>query len=290
MKIVRIYGGLGNQMFQYAFGLKLQHLYPMEKVLYDLKDFRGYHLRNNELDYVFGIRLPQPSFFQLCKITFPFSENAFPGNHLNRFRRERKNEVYDKEEFKYCEDVLTLPGDRYYIGYWINEGYFSDIKEKVINAFSFRRPLCKEATVFFNQIQSTNSVSIHVRRGDYLEHELFRGICEQEYYEKAINYIKKHVSNPHFFIFSNDISWCKKNIIKYTDGCCTTVELNDSANNYLDMQLMSYCKHNIIAHSTFSWWAAWLNRNKEKIVVAPYRWINKDTSYKPQLKDWILID
>lgn len=290
MKIVRVNGGLGNQMFQYAFGLKLQHLHPTEKILFDLKDFRGYHLHNYELDHVFGLKLQRPSFGQLCSITFPFSENAFPGNHLYRFRKVRKNEVYDKEEFKYCEELLNLPGDRYYIGYWINEGYFADIKDQVLEAFTFRRPLGEKAKAYLAQIQSANSVGIHVRRGDFLLHKIFQGICERDYYEKAIGYVKEHVSSPHFFIFSNDIQWCKENIAEYTGGNYTTVEINDSANNYLDMQLMSCCKHNIIAHSTFSWWAAWLNRNEEKIVVAPFRWINKDTDYKPQLKDWILIE
>lgn len=290
MKIVRINGGLGNQMFQYAFGLKLQHLHPTEKVLFDLKDFRGYHIQKYELDYVFGLQLQQPSFFQLCRLTFPFSENAFPGNHLNRFKKPSKHEVYDKEEFKYCEDLLNLSGDKYYQGYWINEDYFSDIREKVHDAFTFRRVLGEKAEGYLKQIQQSNSVSIHVRRGDYLQHKMFQGICGVDYYEKAIAYIKEYVEKPHFFIFSNDIPWCKEKIAKFTDGHYTAVELNDPVNNYLDMQLMSCCKHNIIAHSTFSWWGAWLNRNENKIVVAPYCWINKDTPYKPQLKDWILID
>lgn len=289
MKIIRINGGLGNQMFQYAFGLKLQYLHPDENVLFDLKDFRGYN-RSYELEYVFGLKLPQPSFFQLCRLTFPFSENAFPGNHLYRFRKKYKTEVYDEQEFRYCEEILNLPGDHYYMGYWANEGYFSDIRDKILDAFTFRRPLCQKSNEYLEQIKHSNSVSIHVRRGDYLRIKLFQGICELDYYEKAINYIKNNVENPHFFIFSNDIQWCKENILNCTDGHYTTVELNDPLNNYVDMQLMSCCKHNIIAHSTFSWWAAWLNRHPEKIVVAPYRWVNRSTPYKPQLKDWILID
>lgn len=122
-------------------------------------------------------------------------------------------------------------------------------------------------------------------------YDAYKGICDNEYYDKAIAYIKEHVENPHFFIFSNDIQYCRENL----GGLMlqsTFVENNDPQNSWVDMQLMSCCKHNVIAHSSFSWWAAWLNRNPNKIVVAPKRWVNSPDikDKRPQLADWIQIE
>jgi hypothetical protein len=125
-----------------------------------------------------------------------------------------------------------------------------------------------------NKILSTNSVSIHIRCGDYLSPKyisIYGGICTIEYYKRAISYILQTVDNPVFFIFSDDIEWTKDNI---TINNAIFVSNNKGINSFLDMYLMSICKHNIIANSSFSWWGAYLNKNKNKKVIMPNRWFN----------------
>ena len=124
-------------------------------------------------------------------------------------------------------------------------------------------------------ILAVNSVSIHVRRGDYLTNPVTfqtHGLCDIDYYKKAIDEILDLVDKPHFFIFSDDQSWAKSNIIF---GAPTDYVMhNNSLKNYEDLRLMSYCRHHIIANSSFSWWGAWLGNNPEKIVIAPKKWFN----------------
>lgn len=294
MKIVNITGGLGNQMLQYAFACKLKHLFPSEKILLDLTNFKGYEWHSYELDYVFDVKIPVASSLQVCRFTIPFSANTNFGSTLNKyFGRFFIRDIYEeknKDYFLFNPAPFAITKSCYYSGYWFNEGYFSDIKDEILNVFSFKRPLNSYSLNLKKQIESTNSVSIHVRRGNYLLFDEYKNICERPYYEKAIKYMKEHVNNPHFFVFSNDIQWCQENLGDLMDNY-TFSENNDPQNNYIDMQLMSCCKHNIIAHSSFSWWGAWLNNNEGKIVVAPYKWKNSEKVMgKPQLDSWILID
>lgn len=291
MRIVRVIGGLGNQMFQYAFACKLKKLYPRERVLLDLTHFKGYDVRSFELDYIFNLSIPTAKFRELILVTSPFSINTTMGQFASSFVRWKK-EYYEKEEFKfgYDQQSLMVPGSCYYVGYWFSHHYFEDIQNDIRREFDFKRPLDGENSILKNKIDDCNSVSIHVRRGDYLLYDKYKNICEIDYYKNAINYIKEKVGNPHFFIFSNDIDWCREKLLQYLENYSFSIN-NDVQNNYIDMQLMACCKHNIIAHSSFSWWAAWLNSNPDKIVVAPSKWINSTAPIgKPQLDDWVLID
>lgn len=293
MKIVKINGGLGNQMFQYAFACKLRHLFPNEKLLIDIKSFQGNTERNYELNYVFNVDIPVATAMDICHFTLPFSSNSKWGSRIHsRLGKFFNRNIYVENKinyFKFYQEPLNIKSSCYYDGVWFNEGYFGDIKEKIKEVFTFKRPLNSFYKNIKKSIEESNSVSIHVRRGDYLLYDAYKGICDREYFEKAIIYIKENIENPHFFIFSNDILWCKNNLEPLMDSY-TFVDNNDPQNNYLDMQFMSYCKHNIISHSSFSWWAAWLNNNSNKKVIAPYLWVNsKIIKNKPQLKNWILI-
>jgi len=292
MKIIRIHGGLGNQMFQYALAIKLKHLFPNEKVLIDLIQFKGYPWNPYELDKVFARTIPIASFSEVAELAPPFSEYTRCGKYANiiynklfgnrlRIERERKPFLFD-------ESVLNKDGNCYYDGYWCNQGYFADIRPQILDVFTFKLPLSEQNVRLKTEIENCNSVSIHVRRGDYLLYDEYKNICEKPYYINAIKYINEKVENPHFFVFSNDIQWCKDNLSDIMDNY-TFSDNHEPKNNYADMQLMSCCKHNIIAHSTFSWWAAWLNQNSEKIVVAPDIWNNNYKDAKPQLDEWILI-
>lgn len=293
MKIVRIKGGLGNQMFQYAFASKLKYLYPQEKILLDLTQFRGYKWHPYELKRVFDVDIPVASFLELSKLSYPFSSNTRIGRLLNGLL----SRVSNKEKFEYSEksasfdkNALRNNGNCYYNGYWLSSQYFDDLRPQLLQSFSFKPVLSDNNSQLKEYIGSCMSVSIHVRRGNYLLFDEYKDICEKPYYANAIKYIRGNVNNPHFFIFSNDIQWCKENLMDLMENY-TFVDNNNPLNNYVDLQLMSCCKHNVIAHSTFSWWAAWLNQNPQKIVVAPRKWNNKYAeSEGPQMAEWVLLD
>lgn len=289
MKIVNIKGGLGNQMLQYALAYKLKKLHPSEEVLIDLTSFKGYKWHVYELKYVFDVDIPVASFGKLLKVTCPFSLNTRLGGYMraiyNRLHLNKREYVEDGHS-GYDEEVFKIKGDCYYDGYWTNQKYFVDIREDILNIFSFRRQIDEKNQTLLNDIKSTNSVSIHVRRGNYLLFDKYKGICEIDYYQRAIDYINTNVVNPHFFVFSNDMDWCKENLTDMLKNY-TFVGNNSGMSNYIDLQLMSNCKHNIIANSTFSWWGAWLNQNEGRIVVSPKKWLNLEMKDTPLLDEWI---
>lgn len=254
MIIIKFSGGLGNQMFQYALYKTFEKL--NKKVKANTLFFNNKSLHNGyELDKVFKI-----------DINYASEEEAFKGIISNYV--EESTDKY----FSFDKNILNLENG-YLKGYWQNENYFKCNRELLLNVFDFRVNDTKNM-IMLKEIQSSESVSIHVRRGDYLDfNDLFIGVASLEYYKDAINKIKNKVKKPKFFIFSDDFDWVKQNLELENS---IFVDLNRANNSYKDMYLMSQCKHNIIANSTFSWWGAWLNRNANQIVIRPTRFWNKN--------------
>ncbi len=282
--IVHIYGGLGNQMFQYAF---FEHLKNKKLDTYINTDCfknnkeKEKHVQNFLLTETFlNINTTPVSdlisrvfysnrywwkFFRILrKITFQRSKTL---NAFNIINKSNINKEMKQSKFHYRD-------------YWDEMSYIEEIEDIIKDAFVFNTINLEEKNKeCLKNIKNTNAVSIHVRRGDYLilsEH--FGGICTEQYYNKAISLIKKKVANPYFYIFSNDIDWCKTFFINLKDK--TFIDWNTEKNSYLDMFLMSNCNHNIIANSTFSWWGAFLNPHQNKLVVLPKQMTNKKTSNK----------
>lgn len=280
MKVVKILGGLGNQMFQYAFYLALANKFNSVKI--DVSDFKNYELHNGlELENVFGIKLQKASRF-IIQLLDP-SYRAWSYRKLRRLLNLKNTLVVEQNFFSFDKDILNDPKSRIYWGYWQSSQYFEHITDKVRECFSFKKPLTGKNKDTMEMITASESVSIHIRRGDYVGHDLLGGICDLDYYKEAISIIENRVSNPNFFIFSNDIEWCEEHLnIKEAHY----ISWNKSNDSYIDMQLMSLCKHNIIANSSFSWWGAWLNTNKNKMVVSPKKWTN-DSANTLALKEWI---
>jgi Glycosyl transferase family 11 len=163
-------------------------------------------------------------------------------------------------------------------GYWQSEKYFIDCSKLIRKDFTFKNELDSYNLKLKSKIDKTNSVSIHIRRGDYVNNlntNATHGLCSIDYYIKAVNYITERIESPYFFVFSDDIEWAKKNIM--LNFPCQFISHNIGSKSYLDMQLMSLCKHNVIANSSFSWWGAWLNSNDNKIVIAPRKWFAVNT-------------
>ena len=263
MITVKLIGGLGNQMFQYAIG---RHLAEKNRTALSLdistllkRDAINYTPRNFELN-VFNVKYSK-------LINKPSS------SYFNKAYNKLFTSTINEKGYNYDNQVLSNKGNIYLNGFWQTEQYFIDIEEIIRKDFTFKATPNSININHIKNINAVNSVSIHFRRGDYITNSSavdFHGICEPEYYQNAINEIKNKVTNPHFFIFSDDVEWVQENFI--IDNA-TIISNNTASDAFEDMRLMAACKHNIIANSSFSWWAAWLNNNPDKIVIAPKRWL-----------------
>jgi hypothetical protein len=177
-----------------------------------------------------------------------------------------------QEGFQFDPTVFKLPKNVYLKGYWQTEKYFADIRNILLQDFSLKREINPNCQQFIQKITNCNSVSLHIRRGDYAENQnlnRIHGLCSLDYYQTSVNYLKKQIKEPHFFLFSDDPEWVKENLAIEDQ---TTIVSGNNFADYEDLFLMSLCQHNIIANSSFSWWAAWLNRNSDKIVCTPKQW------------------
>lgn len=157
--------------------------------------------------------------------------------------------------------------------YYQNEKYFIDIADEIKKEFVLKNDFSAKAKEYLQRIENSNSVSLHIRRGDYVANKkinAYHGVCGLDYYNEAMKIIKEKINNPIFFVFSDDIHWAEENLkgTEFVFVSCPEIE------DVEELILMSKCKHNIIANSSFSWWGAWLNKNPEKIVIAPKRWFN----------------
>ncbi len=292
MIVLNLVGGLGNQMFQYAFGRSLAERYGRELKLdlYDLENADVYSRRRLGLQ-VFNTRLDVASkedvrpFRRWMRTRF--------GRRLQsaawRFLGLRKRNVVMEGEFS--EDVLASGEGLYLVGYWQSEKYFRENEDVIRREFTLKEEHDVTDFDIARQIRDCISVAVHVRRGDYVTHEAANrllGTCTPEYYAATVEYISGKVGNPHFFVFSDDIGWAKENI--RLDHPVTWVS-DGRLKDYEEMVLMSLCKHAIVANSSFSWWGAWLNRNPEKIVIAPKRWFSDPDKNGEDLvpKTWVRI-
>ena len=204
----------------------------------------------------------------------------------------RKPELYEKQLFNFDSDVLKATANAYLTGYWQSYKFFESIRSALLNDFEFSETPAKIQYEFIDKIHQQNSVSVHIRRGDYVsnpEYTKIHGVCSTDYYHRAIEYICSKVENPAFYFFSDDMDWVKKNITVNND--CVYVTGTPAGKDFYEMYLMSICKHNIIANSSFSWWGAWLNKNTEKIVIAPKLWMADPTIDTTDLipANWIRI-
>ncbi len=197
--------------------------------------------------------------------------------------------VEESENYDFDEKHLkTSKGIRFFYGGWHSEKYFCSNREQVLETFKLKVEDAVNLN-YLEEIKNTESVAIHVRRGDYMKgvhFEMFGSVCTKEYFEEAINKLNKEVENPHFFVFSNDLKWVQEN---FKMDKCTLVDCNKAKDSWKDMYLISNCKHNINSNSTFSWWGAWFNKNENKIVIVPKYFINNLDTKDFYPEKWIKI-
>lgn len=290
MRIVNILGGLGNQMFQYAFYTALKQKFPDETVLVDLHCFNGYHKhRGFELDKVFNISFQQASLRQITRIAYPYP-NYQSWRIGSRLLPVRKTMLKEKPNFSFEPTALTRTMDTYYDGYWQHEEYFNDIRPEILKLFIFPHIEDVRNKHIADLIASTNSCSVHIRRGDYLKDPLRKGTTGDDFVLKAIAEMKIRKQPEQWFVFSDDIDWCRQHLSHVLNDSRTHyIDWNTGVNSIRDMHLMSLCQHNIIANSSFSWWSAWLNQHADKCVIGPANWMNVPNVASPIPQHWISI-
>lgn len=289
MKIVNILGGLGNQMFEYAMYLALKQAHPEEDIKVCTRSFGGYGLHNGlEINRIFGVEMPEATLAELTRLAYPFFNYKTWQivHHCFPWRRSMTRGDFDVP-FDYSQ--VTRPGSAYYDGYWQNENNFSSIRSVILDAYTFPAITDEKNSILAARLAGVNSVACHVRRGDYLKAPNLC-VCTEGYYQRAIQFVKRSKSPELFCIFSDDIAWCRENLEElFGDAEVVFVDWNKGENSFRDMQLMSLCRHNIIANSSFSWWGAWLNNHADKFVIAPQRWLNTQIDNDPIPNSWIRI-
>lgn len=293
MIVVKLIGGLGNQMFQYAAGraLALRHGTDLFLDLSALeRDPAGaYTRRHFELD----------AFQVKAKPADPGLLAQFPQNGSRLLRKFQglfpslfSKLIFNESQSGFQKAFSSLPATTYLNGYWQDETYFSSIRETLLQDFQLKQ----ESPGFKRQlgiISSVKAVSLHIRRGDYAslpQANKFHGLLSLQYYESAVKQMQAKDENVKFFIFSDDLDWCKKSLAFIPDPIFVDGK-SEGLSAQEELILMSRCRHNIIANSSFSWWAAWLNTHADKTVIAPAQWFSKDQKQPDSLipQNWIKI-
>ncbi len=285
MIIAKIIGGLGNQMFQYAMARRLAYINNTELKL-DLSGFDKYKLHDYSLCH-YNIIETKATKEEIDK----YKNNKSPINRVKYLLGLQKNNIVEKY-FNFDPRILKLKDNIYLSGYWQSEKYFVDIKHIILKEFTVKSKIDKINIKIAERIKEQNSVSVHIRRMDYITDNAnveYHGIYSLDYYYKTCMEIARKISNPIFYIFSDDPGWCKENI--KLDHSMVIINHNDRIKNYQDLWLMILCKHNIITNSTFGWWGAWLNKNKDKIIYAPEKWLNVKNINQSDIipNNWIKI-
>ena len=264
MIVVQLIGGLGNQLFQYAFAKNLAARSGVPFKL-DITPFEAYKLHAYSLD---ALNIS-------AEIATPSEINRAKGSRILRLLG-RAPWVHEKV-FSFDEKHLAPVRRAYVVGYWQSEKYFKDIASSLRGEFTLKKSLSTADEQVLEKIKSNLAVAVHIRRADYVNnaHTLqVHGVCSPEYYQQALNILAAKVPNMHLFVFSDDPAWAEQNL--QWSYPVTFVKHNKADRNYADLFLMSQCQHFVIANSTFSWWAAWLGNYPRKTTIAPQQWFRDE--------------
>ncbi|MEN0045800.1 MAG: alpha-1,2-fucosyltransferase [Bacteroidota bacterium] len=292
MIVIRLKGGMGNQMFQYAAGRGIAERIGTNLYL-DLSQLLDHNLKNTtprhyDLD-LFQIEpkfvLPPSVIKKLYAIPTPYVRSWTKKYAL------RGKQYFKETQFPVIEALLNQPPDHtYYNGWWQSERYFENVTATIRAEFQFRNERLPASSDLFEQIASTNSVCLNIRRTDFLLVDWLK-VADLAYFTRASDYMIKRLQQPHFFVFSDDIEWGRKNI-RINGHPVHIVGAEMNGHRYINkFQLMQACKHFIIPNSSYAWWAAWLSENPEKIVIAPKVWFTNSNRDSSDLvpKKWIRL-
>jgi len=272
--IVSLKGGLGNQMFQYAAGRAVacrnQTQLKLDVSALERDAARSYRLHHFNIVESFASR------DEVARFTKRDLWHRVSRRVERYLLPAYKRAVIAERSFRFDPDIMRVRGRVRLVGYWQSEKYFKDIEQAIRQDFTFRGTPDSENQELARMIANTNSVSLHVRRGDYVSNPRFIRLycaCPLEYYRTAAAEVANRVNDPHLFVFSDDMDWARAKL--RLEHPTTFVAHNGAHKDYEDLRLMSLCRHHIIANSSFSWWGAWLCTHPEKIVMAPKRWFKE---------------
>jgi len=281
MVIVRLKGGMGNQLFQYAAGrslaLKKKTSFKLDAVSSYINDRYGskYVLHHFNIAESF-ISEAERKRFNLSGIRRRIYSAVY---FFKPYYRRSIVEEPLKQRFRYDPNILLTPDEVCIDGYWQNEQYFIDSAELIRKEFTLGDEPDSINREIAQKIMESESVGVHLRRllgvsvdgkKKFEDAMKFHGACSLDYYRLAVQKIAENVKNPYFFVFADDTEWAKKNfVINYP---VKSITHNNGIKDHEDLRLMSLCKHHIIANSSFSWWGAWLAQNPAKTVIAPRYW------------------
>lgn len=294
MIIVNLNGGLGNQMFQYANAKALAARKGVDFLVdVSLYEKRVMH-QGFELGRIFDLSVSLASKSDLKKVLGIFQSPLVNRivSHLPLLKNLPKKFIYEPH-FEYWNGLQDCPENAYIFGYWQSEKYFLDHEEQIRHEFSFK-PFTDSVNIELAQKikGSPCAVSLHIRRGDFVSNSranTYHGALPPSYYADTLKYLSKELPSLELFIFSDDIEWVKANV-GFATHPVHFVSHNTGPNSYQDMALMSLCNHHVIANSSFSWWGAWLNPSKDKIVIAPKSWFIKPINTKDLIpSSWIRL-
>lgn len=280
MILVRVKGGLGNQLFQYALARRLCSE-NKAVVKLDISDYAGGSARAYALD----------RFRTVQEIATPAEVKAvrYRLGMASELLRKVNRRVLKRTHLGFEPRILAARGNAYLDGYWQDQRYFLPIRQALCRELTLQEPLGPAAAEVEQAIRAQpDSVSLHIRRGDYLALSSY-AVCSPSYYLTAIARLGPQLKQPAFFVFSDDIAWAKENLsCAHPLFFVSRPEIAD----YEEFALMGQCRHHIIANSTFSWWAAWLNQSPDKCVIAPGRWLAQDTAESLRIvpPDWTRLD
>jgi hypothetical protein len=276
MIIVQITGGLGNQMFQYATGKALA-LHHDTNLKLDLQSF--YTDTWHELEVPRSFELTAFKNLEYKEATLKeiqqFHTSSFIGKRIQKLLPRHKRKVYSEKEYPFDSSFFKAKKNIYIKGHRQSEKYFQPYKKEVCNIYQLKDELVSDVKELGKKLSYENSVAIHVRRGDYLRLPIildWHGVLDESYYCTALNILNNQFPDLKIYYFSDDPQWVNQTLMPLFPG--TIVSENISKTHYHDFHLIQSCKHQIVANSSFSWWAAWLNPNPEKIVIAPKKWFN----------------
>lgn len=275
MIVVKLIGGLGNQLFQYAAGRALADFHNTDLYLdtsfLSVNPNGAYTKRDYDL-HAFSIRatIADKTVLQ----NFDFESSRLLNKLKNIFPSYFSRVIFNEAQSYFNRQFFKLPANTYLNGYWQSEEYFLPSKNKIKDDFKLANPPSEKYQSLLLQIKSRKSISIHVRRGDYVSlnsANSFHGVLNKDYYQRAFEHFEEINSDFKYFVFSDDLNWCEQHLdflgdVCFVDGSSLMLSAQE------ELLLMSNCSNHIIANSSFSWWGAWLNANPEKIVVMPQNW------------------
>lgn len=264
MIIVKIKGGLGNQLFQYALGRYLA-IKNNTVLKLDISDLNRYKVRSFELqNFNTSITLADNSDLPFQQRQYPLNKRILKTIDILFPRLKIRNE----KRLSFNPAVLSYTDNTYLDGYWQSENYFKAIKGIILEEFKIKVSLNPAQQETADLITQNNSIAVHIRRGDYVNNAV-HPLCSDSYYQNAVSVLSNSTAEPYFFIFSDDPEWCRANF--YIPYNHYFVYGNPS---WADLELMKLCKHHIIANSTFSWWGAYLSTYSAKKIIAPKKWFH----------------